>query len=213
MKLDPLDLIILKELTVDGRASLREIARRASLSTPTVSARFERMKHAGLIQKFIPVLDLDASENSGIIALVSVRAPTSKIDLIAKALSQMPEVHGVFMTASPNNLILKVSLPNTQSLQNFVMGSELRKLKVEVGDSQIITKTVKDEHPLPLAGQFQMRLKCDLCKGEISSSKPYSIKVASTRYYFCCKTCKSTYLDKHALRIRALNKQVRSVEA
>jgi len=208
MKLDPLDLIILKELSADGRASFREIGRRASLSTPTVSARFERMKRAGLIRKFIPVFDLDASEDSsGIIAFVSVKAPTPRLARVAKELAELPQVSSVFMTASPSNLMLKVSLPSTQSLQRFLTGDELRKLGVEPIESMIITKTVKDEQPLPPAGQFQMNLKCDLCKGGITSSKPYTIKVAATRYYFCCKTCKSTYLDKHSSRIRALNKK------
>jgi DNA-binding Lrp family transcriptional regulator/YHS domain-containing protein len=209
LKLDPIDLMILKELNQDGRASLREVARRASLSTPTVSSRFERMKHSGLIQKFAPVLDLEASENSGVIAFVNLKAPSFQLDKIATALSHRPEVFGVFMTTGSYNLIVKLSLPNAHSLQRFLTGSELKKLDVEVEGSQIVTKTVKDDHPLPFASQFEMKLKCDLCKGEITSSHPYSIKVASIRYYFCCKTCRRTYLDRHASRIRALNKSTK----
>jgi|SRR5579872_6117324 len=213
MKLDPLDLIILKELSADGRASFREIGRRASLSTPTVSARFERMKRAGLIRKFVPVFDLEASEDSGITAFVSVKVPSSKIARAAEELAHLPHLTGIFMTASPNNLMLKVSLPSAQSLQRFMTGNELKKLGLEAIDSMIITRTVKDEQPLPLAGQFQMKLKCDLCKDEITTAKPYTIRVAATRYYFCCKTCKGAYLDKHSSRIKVLNKKLNQTEA
>ena len=72
--------------------------------------------------------------------------------------------------------------------------------------SQIIIETVKDERPLPFMDEIHMKLSCDLCKGEITSNTPYTIRVASTRYYFCCKTCKATYLQKHGDRIRSINK-------
>ncbi|MGH2639317.1 MAG: winged helix-turn-helix transcriptional regulator [Rhabdochlamydiaceae bacterium] len=212
MKLGPIDLIILKELSTDGRASLRQIAKKTSLSTPTVSSRFERMKRAGLIQKFVPVFNSDALENSGIVALVSIIAPVSMVSKIAKDLARKPEVCGVFLTTGVNNLMVKVSLPNAQSLQRFVTGADFKKSSVEVMGSQIVTQTVKDEHPLPFASEFRMKLRCDLCKGEITTSRPYTIRVASTRCYFCCKTCRSTYLEKNGARIRAVNKRVDDTE-
>ena len=210
MKLDPIDLIILKELSEDGRASLRQIAKKSSLSTPTVSSRFERMKRAGLIQKFVPVFDLNASDNSGVVGLVALSVPASMVSKTAKHFASKPEVCGVFLTTGVNNMLVKVSVLNAQAFQRFLTAADFKKLRVEVASSQIVTGTVKDEHPLPFAGAFQMRLYCDLCKGEITSSRPYSIKVASTRYYFCCKTCRATYLQKHGARIKTVNKSVGS---
>jgi len=206
MKLDPIDLVILKELNADGRASLRQIAKKSSLSTPTVSSRFERMKKAGLIQKFVPILSPDASDNSSLLALVTLNAPPASIEKITKELGSKSEVIGVFVTTGASNLLLKISVRNAQSLQRFLTNSEFRKLGVDVAGSQIITETVKDERPLPSMDEVHMKLSCDLCKGEITSNTPYTIRVASTRYYFCCKTCKATYLLKHGDRIRSINK-------
>jgi len=206
LKLDPIDLVILKELNADGRASLRQIAKKSLLSTPTVSSRFERMKKAGLIQKFVPVLNPNASDDSSLLAFVTLNAPSSAVEKITKELGSKSEVTGVFVTAGPNNLLLKVSVRNAQSLQRFLTNAEFRKLGVEVIGSQIITETVKDERPPPFTEEVHMKLNCDLCKGEITSNTPYTIRVASTRYYFCCKTCKATYLQKHGDRIRAINK-------
>jgi DNA-binding Lrp family transcriptional regulator len=206
LKLDPIDLVILKELNADGRASLRQIAKKSSLSTPTVSSRFERMKKAGLIQKFVPVLSPDASDDSSLLAFVTLNAPSSSIEKIAKELGGKPGVIGVFVTTGANNLVLRVSVRNAQSLHRFLTSAEFRKLGAEVTGSQIITETVKDEHPLPFIDEIHMKLSCDLCKGVITSNTPYTIRVASTRYYFCCKTCKATYLQKHGDRIRTINK-------
>jgi DNA-binding Lrp family transcriptional regulator len=208
MKLDPTDILILKELTEDGRASFRQIAKRASLSTPTVSSRLERMVHAGLIKKFVPIYDPEATANLGISAIVALSVPMSKVTQITKNLCLMPEVLGLFVTTGQSNLIAKVNLPNLQSLQSFLTSMTLKKLGVEVVGNQIITETVKDDHPMPFADSLQLRLKCDFCKGEISTSRPYTIKVAESRYYFCCKTCRKSYVDKHGQKIRQLNGRI-----
>ena len=161
--------------------------------------------HAGLIQKFIPVFNLDAAESFGIVALVTLSAPVSMTSDIAKKLARMPEVFGVFVATGENNIVVKISLHNAYALQHFLIGPTFRKLGVEVTGSQIITETVKDEHPLPFAEEFQIELRCDLCKEEITSSRPYSIRVGSTRHYFCCRPCRKSYLDKYGPRIKRVN--------
>lgn len=208
MKLDPVDIMILKELSQDGRASLRQIASRSFLSTPTVSSRFERMRRGGLIQKFVPLINLEASENSGLLALVTLIAPSSSLSKAARYLSKRPEVYSVYLTTGTNNLMVKLSVPNAQSLQRFLESSYIKKLGIQVISSQVVTQTIKDEHPLPFAGEFKMKLSCDLCKGDITSSRPYTIKVASTRYYFCCKTCKANYLEEYRERIKKINQAI-----
>ena len=208
MKLDSIDISILKELNKDGRASFRQIARRTLLSTPTVSNRFERMNRAGLIKKFTPVYNLDAMENSGITALLTLRASPSRTTQIANGLCNMPEVFGVFIISAQNNLIARVNLPNLRALQQFLTSASLKRLGAEVIGSQIITETVKDEHPLPIADSPQLKLRCDFCKGQISASRPFTINVASTKYYFCCKICKKSYLEKYGQKISRINARI-----
>ena len=208
MNLDSIDISILKELNKDGRASFRQIARRTLLSTPTISSRIERMKRAGLIRSFTPVYNLDATENSGVSVLVTLSAPPSKTTQIAKDLGNMPEVFGLFIISAQNNLIARVNLPNLRELQQFLTSASLRKLGAEVIGSQIITETVKDEHPLPFANSLQLNLRCDFCKGQISTSRPYSINVASRKYYFCCKICRKSYLEKYGQKINRINAHI-----
>jgi DNA-binding Lrp family transcriptional regulator len=43
-KLDKIDLAIINSLMNDGRKSFRQIAKEIGVSTPTVEARFSRMK-------------------------------------------------------------------------------------------------------------------------------------------------------------------------
>ena len=205
MKLDEVDLLILKELTKDGRASFREIARNTSLSTPTVSSRFNRMLKAGLIRKFVPVIDRDAVGGTGILALVTLRVPAMRTSEVASVLEKLRPVYEVMITTGRDNLIVKLQLESTSALQNFITSSDFKKLNVEVVGTQIITKTVKEEHPSPIVRNAVLKLRCDYCRGEITGARSYSIKVASSRYYFCCKTCRRSYLEKHQRAINKLN--------
>jgi hypothetical protein len=35
----------------------------------------------------------------------------------------------------------------------------------------------------------------------VSRARPYTIAAGSSRYYFCCKTCRNAYLDKFGSRL------------
>jgi DNA-binding Lrp family transcriptional regulator len=196
---DAIDSKILEALMDDARASLRQVARRTSLTTPTVSARLARMMRSGLIKKFVPVISAD-SLNRGVLALVTVKVPPASAQKTADDLAKLREVEAVYMTTG-QGITLKVDLDNVQQLQAFLAENLLNRRGVEVLTSQVITSTVKEEPPSIIPGMLVMDLKCDYCGGEVTSSRPYTMTVGSTRYYFCCKTCKRGYLDKHARRL------------
>jgi YHS domain-containing protein len=75
---------------------------------------------------------------------------------------------------------------------------------VSLASSQIVTSVVKEEPPSLLSGVLTMDLECDYCHGKVSSSRPYTISVGSSHYYFCCRTCKREYLEKHGSRLAKL---------
>lgn len=58
---DELDRRILRELGKDARVSMRAIAERLGVSTPTVSQRVRRMEEAGLILGYRVVTSVDPS--------------------------------------------------------------------------------------------------------------------------------------------------------
>lgn len=210
MKLDSNDIKVLNALLSDGRASLREVAKETSLSTPTVSNRLSRMIKAGLIRNFIPVLNPEAMNNT-IVALVAARAPASKINAVAKKLATLSEVAGVYITTGENNITLKVTSRSMQELQLF-LSKKLPSYEVEAVASQIITEAVKDEQPVVLASGMAIDLKCDLCNGPIAINRPYSIKVGPSYSYFCCKTCRKSYLERYSIKIQKLKTRMHATK-
>jgi Lrp/AsnC family leucine-responsive transcriptional regulator len=202
LKPDATDLRILEALMEDGRASLRQIARRTSLTTPTVSARIARMTRAGLIKKFVPVLSVD-SVNPRVLSLVTLKVSSAVAEEVARDLALLREVEDVYMTTG-QGITLKVALDSPQGLQSFLKLGALAKSGVDVTSSQIITSVIKEEPSTLLPSAMSMNLKCDYCSEEVTRSRPYTVAAGSSHYYFCCRTCRKAYLDKYGSRLENL---------
>ena len=199
MKADEIDARILGALMEDGRASLRQIAKRTSLSTPTVSARMDRMTKAGMIKKFVPIIS-PGSVNRGIAAMISLKVKSSSAERLANDLAKLPEVESLYTTTG-QGMTVKIALDDVAGLQTFLNRSLLARPGVGVASSQIITSVVKEEPARILPASLTMNLRCDYCHEEVSRARPYTMVARSSRYYFCCKTCRNAYLDKFGSRL------------
>lgn len=209
MKPDEIDTRILQALMDDGRASLRQIAKRTSLTTPTVSSRLARMTKAGMIKKFVPILS-PGSVDRGVSALISLKVASSSVEKLARDLSKRPEVENIYVTTG-QGVTLKVALDEVAGLQAFLSRSVLARPGISVASSQIITSVVKEE-PAPLSTTaLTIDLKCDYCDEEIARARPYTIAGGSSHYYFCCKTCKGAYLDKFGSRLAKTDRAAKRI--
>jgi Lrp/AsnC family leucine-responsive transcriptional regulator len=210
LRTDQIDRKIIAALMDDGRASFRQIAQRTSLTTPTVSARVARMTKAGLIEGFIPVLSVGRIER-GVSALVTLRPSSGSPEKLSSSLAKLPEVRDVYLTTG-QCVTVKLNLRRPEELQSFLGMGSLKREGAEVISSQIVTRIVKEEPRAAasktpsssLTGVASMDLRCDHCHGEVASSRPYTMSVGSSHYYFCCKTCKKEYLDSHRSRLAKL---------
>jgi DNA-binding Lrp family transcriptional regulator len=199
LKVDPIDVRILEALMDDGRASFTQIAKRTSLTTPTVSARMARMTKAGMIKKFVPILS-PGSVIRGMAAVISLKVKSSSAERLANDLAKLPEVESVYITTG-QGMTVKVALDGAAGLQTFLNRSMLARRGVSVASSQIITSVVKEEPAPILPASLTMNLRCDYCREEVSRARPYTMAAGPSRYYFCCKTCRNAYLDKFGSRL------------
>lgn len=63
IKLDEIDIALLESLIKDGRKSFNQVAREIKVSTPTVTARYDRLVNVGLIKAVTLDLDLGKLES------------------------------------------------------------------------------------------------------------------------------------------------------
>lgn len=207
MNLDSRDLSILEVLKSDGRASLREIAARTSMSTPTVSLHLSRMLKGGLIRGFAALLDPAAVHD--VVGLVKLRIPAQKLEEVAKSIAKMDEVTGVFITTGRENLMVRVSAEDVEDLQRFLGAKIAKHIEGGLASSDIVTKVLKDVQGTRLKKAAALNLRCDYCGQTVASSRPYSIRAGPAYYYFCCRTCRRSYLEKHGQRVRQASARAR----
>ncbi len=62
IKLDEIDIALLESLIKDGRKSFNQVAREINVSTPTVTARYNRLVNMGLIKAVTLDVDLEKLE-------------------------------------------------------------------------------------------------------------------------------------------------------
>jgi len=211
MKLDSNDMSILRVLTGDGRASLRDIAVRTDLSTPTVSLRLSRMIKGGLIKGFAPIIDPLATRK--VLAIVKLKVPARLIDTLAGRLAKLDEVSGVFTTTGEANLSVRVMADDVGGLQKFVTERLVGRPNVELVSSDIVTRVIKDVQAAILRPEVALRLKCDYCPGEVNSERPYNVRVGSTYHYFCCRTCRRSFMAERGRRVKKTAARLAQEEA
>jgi len=202
-RLDETDVAIIKALMEDGRRSFRDIARVASVSTPTVESRVKRMFNMGIIRKIVPLLDPEKI-SEGVAAIINLKVETPELENFSKKLAEMEEVRNICVVTGESNLTIRVLVNDMKALQDFLT-KELAKAPVKIVSTNVVTKTVKEEQGVIIRPGLGIRLNCDLCGREIEGN-PETFRIGEQTRNFCCKTCLQSYKEKYGSRLQALLK-------
>ncbi|MBO6717390.1 MAG: Lrp/AsnC family transcriptional regulator [Rhizobiaceae bacterium] len=89
--LDSTDRLLLDCLAEDARLSLKELAARVGLSSPSVSERMKRLEERGVIREFTVAIDPEVI-GYAFQAMVRVRPMPGKLHLVEKMLRDVPEL-------------------------------------------------------------------------------------------------------------------------
>lgn len=89
--MDPIDQLIVKMLIADSRISLKELAQRVGLSSPSTSERLRRLEERGVIRAFTVDLDPHALGYT-LQAIARIRPLPGKLQIVLKLLQEIPEV-------------------------------------------------------------------------------------------------------------------------
>ncbi|MFF7457377.1 Lrp/AsnC family transcriptional regulator [Kitasatospora sp. NPDC008115] len=144
---DELDRVLLARLGEDARQSHAALA--AAVGTPesTVRRRLNRLDGAGLVRTHVTVdprllgLAVDAR--------LWLDVPPGRLAAVGAALARHPQVHGVFATSGPANLMAAVFCADHGGLYRFVTDT-LGPLGVGRAETTIVARAVKREGaPLP----------------------------------------------------------------
>lgn len=88
--LDPIDQRILEVLRDDARISLKELAGRVGLSSPSVSERLRRLEERGVIRAFTVDIDPKALGYT-LEAIVRIRPLPGRLHIVQQLIEEIPE--------------------------------------------------------------------------------------------------------------------------
>lgn len=88
--LDDLDRKLVAILSEDGRISLKDLAQRINLSSPSVSERLRRLEEKGVIRAF--TIDVDpVALGYQLQAIVRIRPLPGKLHIVQRLIEEIPE--------------------------------------------------------------------------------------------------------------------------
>lgn len=143
MHLDELDIAILRLLQKDAKTGIKNIAEQLNLTKTPVYERIKRLEKAGVISKYVALLDA-AKVGGNIIVFCSVSLEVQKlaeIKAFKAAVQKLPEVLECYLMGGSNDFLLKVMVEDLGAYHQFSSG----KLAALQNVSQIKSTFVLDE--------------------------------------------------------------------
>ncbi len=117
-ELDELDRLILHALQADGRTPFTQIAKQAGVSEATIRGRYRNLVEQGIVRTVGIVdpyaLGFDAP------AIIGVSVEPGRLDVVAEAISALPEVSYLVMTLGGFDLVLEVFCRDLPDLTNWL---------------------------------------------------------------------------------------------
>ena len=118
---DDVDRHILRELTRDGRLSMRTLAERLHISRANAYARVQRLREAGVIRGF--TIDVDpVASGLGTSAYVTLNIQQVQWRQVRESLRQLTGVEQISLVGGEFDVILLVRARDNADLRRLVLG-------------------------------------------------------------------------------------------
>lgn len=119
LRIDRLDLQILRSLSRDGRKPFREIARELDVSDATVRKRVRRMQKDEIIRQFHVLINYDKIGNF-IKAFIGLNVSPVKIPIIVEELMKYPDIQVIYRTTGGWDIFVEVVFKDMRELKWFI---------------------------------------------------------------------------------------------
>lgn len=193
MELGATDLAILRCLQEDARLSLRAIAQRVGVSTPTVSARLADLEDLGVVRGYRALVDPERLNETSLFLVV--RARLAAADAVAKELAKHAWARRVTVARSGRILVDATVLAPHEV--DTILESVAAIHDVIEAEHYVGVRTVKEDPQARLSDHTSANVACFECHGPIQG-EPVKVRLDGRDHYFCCRSCERLYLEKYA---------------
>lgn len=152
MKLDTVDLRILRELQADGSLSNVELARRVHLSPAPCLARVKALEAAGVISRYVALANATAL-GLGLNVFISISLKAQNKEALADfehRIAEQEEVMECYLMTGDSDYLIRVALANMAALERFILEQLSPIPGIEKIRSSFALKQVRYKTALPL---------------------------------------------------------------
>jgi Lrp/AsnC family leucine-responsive transcriptional regulator len=152
MKLDTIDLHILRVLQQEGSLHNLELAKRVALSASPCSRRVRKLEINGVIDRYVAVVNQDKIGKSiTLFARVWLKSQGAEaIEQFSSLVHSLPEVLECHLMASECHFLLKVVVPDLDAFGLFQLTYLSNAHGVRSVKTEVPMKTLKSTTALPL---------------------------------------------------------------
>lgn len=152
MKLDTIDLRILRELQHDGSLSNVDLARRVHLSPSPCLARVKELEKSGLIASYVALLNPQAL-GLGLNVFINISLKEQSKHSLAQfeeRIAQYDEVMECYLMTGDSDYLIRVVVPDILALERFILEQLTPIPAIEKIRSSFTLKQVRYKTALPL---------------------------------------------------------------
>ena len=148
LKIDDLDLKIIRELQFDSRRSFREMAEKLGVAEGTVYNRVSKLREGGVIKSFLVDIDY-AKLGYDLTAVIGVIASGGHLPEIEERISRERNVTAVYDVTGEYDAIVVAKFPDRGALNKLV--KKLNAMDhVERTYTMVVLNVVKEQHSIGL---------------------------------------------------------------
>ena len=155
MELDRLDIAILEYLQAHGRATTPELSEAVALSPSPIHRRQKMLEEAGVIQRYVALLDQE-KVGLAVNAFVTVKLATHSDDALAafeRAIEACAEVMELYEMTGARDYLMRIVAHDLTAFEAFLRGVVMRIPGVQSVETAMALKRVVYRTNLPLRGR------------------------------------------------------------
>lgn len=119
MKIDEIDKLILRELSTNGRQSIRELAKQINLSAPSVTERVRRLESEGIIKGY--TIDIDYKKlGYNVECFIEITLRHGEYHKFQTDIVKHPNVEFCYRIAGQSCYIIKLRLQSLTDIERFI---------------------------------------------------------------------------------------------
>lgn len=119
MKIDVINVSILKILQQNARMSNAKIGRQVGISSPAVGERIKKMEDTGIIDKYQTVVSYQET-GFQLKAIITMKAFVGKLVPFIKKVKSYKEVINCYRITGNDNIVMEVVFKNQTHMESFI---------------------------------------------------------------------------------------------